>query len=260
MKYHTAVQCSGGAASYVAAKLTLEECGHDGVCLVFADTLIEDEDLYRFLNDAEQKLNHSIVRIAEGRDPWQVFKDERMMGNSRVDPCSRTLKRRLLGKWRKENCTDDCVVVIGYDATEDHRFQRLRARMAPVRVRAPLLEKGYWREQTHALVETDGLELPRLYKMGFPHNNCGGFCVKAGQANFALLLENMPERYALHEAKEEEFRKFVGADVSIMRDRRGGTSKPLTMRAFRERHQANSSIVDRSDLGGCLCMEEPEAT
>ena len=82
-KYRTAVNFSGGAASYVAAKLILDELGHDGVALVFADTLIEDEDLYRFLGDAERRLNHPVIRISEGRDPWSVFFAERMMGNSR---------------------------------------------------------------------------------------------------------------------------------------------------------------------------------
>jgi hypothetical protein len=256
--YRISVQFSGGAASYVAAKLILEEFGHDGVALIFADTLIEDEDLYRFLKDAEDRLQHPIIKIFEGRDPWSVFFDERMMGNSRVDPCSKILKRKLLDKWRVANCTPDCTLVIGYDASEDFRFQPLKERMSPVKVRAPLLEQGIWKEQAYAMVEADGLRLPRLYQMGFPHNNCGGFCVKAGQASFALLLEQLPERYAAHEAKEEEFRTFIGKDVSIMRDRRGGVSKPLTMRAFRERHQADPTLLDRSDLGGCMCMEEPQ--
>jgi hypothetical protein len=259
-RYAVSVQFSGGAASYVAAKLILEEFGHDGVALIFADTLIEDEDLYRFLKDAEETLQHPIIRISEGRDPWTVFFDERMMGNSRVDPCSKILKRKLLDRWRVENCTPDCTLVIGYDASEDFRFQPLKARMAPVNVRAPLLEQGVWKEQAYARVEADGLRLPRLYKMGFPHNNCGGFCVKAGHGSFALLLENLPARYAEHEAKEEEFRKFIGKDVSIMRDRRGGVSKPLTMRALRERIEADPNSIDRSDVGGCTCMEEPDAT
>ncbi|HYM31850.1 MAG TPA: DNA methyltransferase, partial [Candidatus Cybelea sp.] len=255
--YRVSVQFSGGAASYVAAKLILEEFGHDGVALVFADTLIEDEDLYRFLGDAEKRLQHPIIRISEGRDPWMVFFDERMMGNSRVDPCSKILKRKLLDKWRAEHCASDCTLVIGYDASEDFRLQPLKARMAPLNVRAPLLEQGIFKEQAYARVEADGIRLPRLYQMGFPHNNCGGFCVKAGQASFALLLEHMPDRYAKHEAKEEAFRNYIGKDVSIMRDRRGGVSKPLTMRAFRERHLADSSLVDRSELGGCTCMDEP---
>jgi hypothetical protein len=260
MNYLTSVQFSGGAASYVAAKLILEEFGHDGVALIFADTLIEDEDLYRFLSDAEQRLQHPVIRISEGRDPWEVFFAERMMGNSRVDPCSKILKRKLLDKWRAANCALDCTLVIGYDATEDFRLRRLKARMAPMKVRAPLLEQGIWKEQVYAIVEADGLRLPRLYGMGFAHNNCGGFCVKAGQASFALLLENLPERYAQHEAKEDAFRAFIGRDVSIMRDRRGGVSKPLTMREFRERHERQPMLVDRSDIGGCTCMEDPEFT
>lgn len=255
--YHVSVQFSGGAASYVAAKLILDEYGHDGVALIFADTLMEDWDLYRFLDDAERRLNHPVICIAEGRDPWQVFFDERMMGNSRVDPCSKILKRKLLERWRAENCTDDCTLVIGYDATEDFRFQPFKARMVPIKARAPLLERGIWKEQVYGIVEADGLRLPRLYGMGFAHNNCGGFCVKAGQASFALLLENLPARYAEHEAKEEAFRKMIGRDVSIMRDRRSGVSKPLTMREFRERHERQPMLVDRSDVGGCTCMEEP---
>jgi hypothetical protein len=255
--YTIVVQLSGGAASYVAAKLALEEFGHDGTALVFADTKEEDEDLYRFLGDVERHLNHPVIRIAEGRDIWQVFFDERMMGNSRVDPCSKLLKRRLLDRWR-ENCAADCVVIIGYDANEEHRLKTFRARMAPVQVRAPLLERGIWKERALEMVETDGLRLSRSYALGFPHDNCGGFCVKAGQATFALLLETRPERYARHEAKEEEFRAFIGKDVSIMRDRRGGVSRPLTMRAFRERHEREPKLTDRFDFGGCACMEEPD--
>ena len=30
------------------------------------------------------------------------------------------------------------------------------------------------------------------------------------------------------------------------------------MRAFRERHEREPMLVDRFDLGGCSCMEEPE--
>jgi Phosphoadenosine phosphosulfate reductase family len=258
MRYKITVQLSGGAASYIAAKLAIEEFGHKNLSLVFADTKIEDEDLYRFLDDIERKLKHPIIRIAEGRDPWQVFNDERFLGNSRIDPCSKILKRKLLECWRIENCTTDCILIIGYDANEDHRLQRLIPRMAPARVRAPLIEHNIWKEQVLELVTADGLELPRLYRWGFPHNNCGGFCIKAGQASFALLLEHLPERYAAHEAKEEAFRKLIDKDVSIMTDRRGGVRKPLTMRAFREQHEQEPKLTDRFDLGGCACMEADE--
>jgi hypothetical protein len=97
-----------------------------------------------------------------------------------------------------------------------------------------------------------GIEPPRLYKLGFPHNNCGGFCVKAGQAQFAKLLEHFPDRYRDHERKEWETREIIGSDVTILRDRRGGKTKPMTLTAFRERVEAGETF-DRSDWGGCAC-------
>ena len=90
--------------------------------------------------------------------------------------------------------------------------------------------------------------------MGFEHNNCGGFCVKAGQAQFERLLKMMPERYAYHEAKEQELREYLDKDVAIMRDRSGGKSRPLTMREFRERLEADPTLFDPSEWGSCSCV------
>ncbi len=73
----------------------------------------------------------------------------------------------------------------------------------------------------------EGIAPPRLYAMGFPHNNCGGFCVKAGQAHFALLLRTMPERYAYHEAKENELRAELGWRQTILRDARRAMSAAI---------------------------------
>src|SRR5689334_14206991 len=43
------VMFSGGAGSWGAAKRTVERYGAENTRLLFTDTLIEDEDLYRFL-------------------------------------------------------------------------------------------------------------------------------------------------------------------------------------------------------------------
>lgn len=99
-----------------------------------------------------------------------------------------------------------------------------------------------------------GIKIPRLYSMGFPHNNCGGFCVKAGQAHFAHLLKTMPERYAFHEAEEEKLRMVVG-DYAILRDRTGGTTKALTLRELRERIAAGKQF-DSLEWGGCGCATD----
>lgn len=50
------VMFSGGAGSYAAAKRVVAEHGPANTLLIFADTKMEDEDLYRFVGEAVAKL------------------------------------------------------------------------------------------------------------------------------------------------------------------------------------------------------------
>jgi hypothetical protein len=64
-----------------------------------------------------------LVWIAEGRDPWDVFEDERFIGNSRVDPCSKILKREFLDDYVERRFSPaDTIQYFGLDATEQHRL------------------------------------------------------------------------------------------------------------------------------------------
>ena len=58
--------------------------------------------------------------------------------------------------------------------------------------------------------------------------------------------------------EEQDTRVFLGKDITVLRDRRGGTTKPLTLREFRERVQADAIEVDPDDLGGCACYTPEE--
>lgn len=246
---------SGGVASWAAARRLVDHRGPDGTVLLFTDTLTEDEDLYRFLDDAERDLGIPVTRIAEGRDIWQVFRDERFLGNSRADPCSRILKRELSRRWIAEHAPG-AAVCIGFDWTEVHRLDRARAAWAPREVIAPMVDPPYrLRAELIADLESRGIRAPRLYGLGFEHNNCGGGCVKAGVGHFARLLRAFPSRYADWERHEGEVRADLG-DVSILRDRAGGETRPLTLAALRERIESGGQ-VDLWDVGGCGCFEDP---
>jgi len=254
----TVISLSGGIGSWYAAHMWIKVRGPEGVHLVFADTLIEDEDLYRFLDDIEADFGIPITRIADGRDPWEVFRDERMIGNTRADPCSKYLKRLLLRRWVRDNISGQATIVVGIDHTEQHRLKAIEHNWVADGhiVDAPLCWDGLvLKDDAIAELNARGIKPPRLYAMGFPHNNCGGFCVKAGQAQFYNLLKLMPERYAHHEAKEEETRVYLGKDVAVLRDRRGGETNPMTMAAFRERIEADPDDFDKYDWGSaCDCM------
>ena len=247
------VMFSGGAGSWAAAKRVAQKRGTERMVLLFADTLIEDADLYRFLDEAAANIGAPLVRIAEGRTPWEVMEDEKIIGNSRFDPCSKILKRKFMDKWRNTNCDPETTTIyVGIDWTEVNRMTAIKARTAPWRYEAPMCEAPYLsKAQVLDELRAAGIEPPRLYAQGFAHNNCGGECIKAGQAQWALLLRTNRPRYMAREEWEEGMREKVG-DHSILRDRTGGVSKPLTLRHFRLRVEANQEF-DQLEFGGCGC-------
>jgi hypothetical protein len=255
------VHYSGGICSFWAAKRVIERHGRENVILLFADTRMEDEDLYRFLQETSGHLGVPISVLTDGQTPWDLFKKKGMLGNSRFPLCSVTLKRDQLDAWRVENCDPaKHRFYLGMDWTETHRMDGvgskpgMRQIFAPFTVEAPMMDEPIW-DKCRMMKELEalGIKLPRLYSMGFPHNNCGGFCVKAGHAQFAHLLKMMPERYAYHEAQETAWRHEVGKDYSILTDRRGdGEKKTLTLKTLRLRIEAGESF-DRHDWGGCGC-------
>jgi len=63
-----------------------------------------------------------------------------------------------------------------------------------------------------------------------------------------------------HESQEQQFRTELGKDVSILRDHAAG-GVPLTLQTFRERVEAQPSLFDEDDWGGCGCFaDEGEAS
>lgn len=103
-----------------------------------------------------------------------------------------------------------------------------------------------------------GIEPPRLYRLGFPHNNCGGGCVRAGQGHFTHLLKTLPDVYAEWEKNEEEVRTFLGKDVSILKSRIGGTTTTLTLAEHRHIYETRPQQLDLFEWGGCGCFLEEE--
>ncbi len=255
--YKHVVLTSGGLASFVAGYRALERFGNDSVRFWFFDTLIEDEDLYGFLADSERALGIHIERFAEGRNPWEVFRDKRFIGNSRVDVCSRLIKREFLEELLSQQYPDkDVTLHFGLEWTESHRIDT---------VRRAWKEKGYqtefpltWSpllvpEDYRKLVVHLGVRVPRLYSLGFAHNNCGGACVKAGIGQWARLWAHFPDRYAWHEAWEQAIRRQLRKNVAILRNRIGGRTRPMTLRFLRWRlQQTRGELVNLADVVDAL--------
>lgn len=252
---------SGGIGSWMTAKRVVEKEGKENVILLFTDTLIEDEDLYRFIDETVKEMGVEYVYLKDGRTPWEVFKDVRYLGNSRLAQCSHILKQKPANKWIKDNFKpDECILYLGIDWTEEHRTKAPIKNWSPYTVKFPMCDEPYLaKEDMLNELKKLGIETPRLYKLGFSHNNCGGFCVRAGQAHFKKLLEEMPDLYKFHEKKEQEMREFLGKDVSILRRQIKDVKYRLTLKQLREEiEQNNLENIDLFDIGGCGCFVEEE--
>ena len=252
------VNVSGGLTSHEALRRTVAKHGAASTRAVFADTTIEDPDLYRFLDDIERVIGISITRLADGRTPFDVWHDERMIklklaNGVEVVSCSKVLKRQLIDKWIT-NIQEPYTRVFGMNWDEAHRMDRLAKDLAPIPVWFPLAEKPYL-DKCHiqSQLESVGVKTPALYLEGFDHNNCGGGCVKAGQAAWALLWCNHPDRYAVWEEREDRFLREVNHNAQILRDRRGGESKPMSLKQFRQRIERGETY-DTTEWGGCGCF------
>lgn len=162
---------SCGAASAIAAKLTLEKYGNDSR-VVYCDTLeSEHPDNERFFLDVEKWLGVriEIVRSATYRNIDDVFEMTRYMAGIAGARCTTEMKKLPRLAYQQETDTH----VFGFTSDEAKRATECLARLAAV-----------------------GIALPAMYALGFDHNNCIG-CVKATSPGYWNRTRRLfPETFA----------------------------------------------------------------
>lgn len=256
-KHQHVVMFSGGIGSWVTAKRVVAQHGKKHLTLLFADTRVEDADTYRFLRDAAKNAGGKLVTVEDGRTPFEVFKDDRFLGNHRLANCSKYLKQIPCRRWVEANCDPEhTTIYVGIDWSEIHRLPAIRKGWAPYTVEAPMTERPYLgKAQMVHLADDLGLVPPAAYAKGMPHANClAQGCVRGGMSYWQNLLVTDRETYLRTEADEEGLREYLDADVAILSDRTGGDRKPITLRAFRERIEQQGTLFDGNEWGGCGCF------
>lgn len=225
--------------------------------LIFADTLIEDEDLYRFNADIAKACQKEIITLTDGRTPWDVFIDKRWIGNTRTAHCSTELKTKPVRAWLDDNSAPDDPLVLGMDWSELDRIERAQKNWTPRPVVSLLNDFKVSREQFDGILARHGIKKPRLYSMGYEHNNCGGFCCKAGLKQFERLLLTNPERYAYHEAEMNRALAAIGPTARpFLRQVTDSVTDYLTLTEFRERMENDNMQIPLFDLTGCGCFTD----
>lgn len=262
------VSIGGGLSSTIELPLeVIRRYGHDNVDFFICALKGESPDLWRMVDWVESETGKHVTRVAwtpyendihynlranywidapewAYSDIWDVFFREGVMGNSRIDPCSRVLKRETAMAYLKDTydfANTTLHVGIGYDEIDRMMSIQKRYHSAGLQVDAILADDEYlkskplsWHGMTTAqkCAETIGF-VPFVYSWGGNHNNCGGFCVKAGKAHMKNFLMNDRDTYLYHENREREFRQRFGTDATIMKEQRNNKTVYITMEEFR---------------------------
>jgi len=189
-----AVWFSCGAASAVAAKLTVLKYPNAIVRVINNPVLEEDEDNTRFLKDVEKwlgiEIEYAVNPKYEGCSAREVWEKRKFMSSPQGAPCTYELKKKARQNWEKDNKVT--YHVLGFTIEEKHRHERFilteRDNVLPV-----LIDEQVTKQDCYKIVSDSGIELPRVYKMGYPNANCIG-CVKATSATYwNLVREKHPE-------------------------------------------------------------------
>lgn len=252
---------SSGISSYCAAKRTIANHGTDNTILLFSDTGIEDEDNYRFLHESAGFLGCELVVVKNPNDAtvFDNWRSRRAIANNRMPFCSFDMKHKPAKNWLKDNSTKEDVFVVGISWDEIHRLEAIERGWAPNKVWAPLIEPPYL-DKIQMLNESvsDGIQPPRLYQYGFSHSNCGGGCVRAGQAHWRHLLKTLPEVFAKWEREEKAMQEYLGRDdIAILTRQINGEKIAFPLSELRKEVERDGQL-DLLDWGGCGCFSIQE--
>lgn len=189
-----AVWFSCGAASAVAAYLTVKKYGDTHNVLVFNNPVFEeDKDNRRFLNDVEKWIGVPIIQAFNKKWPMasadEVWRVNRYMSGTKGAPCTRELKKGARFQVELEYNID--YHVLGFTLDEKHRHKRFvtfeRKNVIPV-----LIDEGLTKNDCFKILIDEGLTLPRIYSI-LDNANCIG-CVKAtGIGYWKKIKKHFPE-------------------------------------------------------------------
>lgn len=277
MKHHI-IFFSGGLGSFSTAHLIKQKHPSDNIILLFTDTLWEDYDLYRFIHECSDKLKLPLLKLEKGMNPIDLMKKDKFLYNSRIARCSIELKvkpaRDFIFKnkytehyeWYNKHFLisediENPTLYFGIGYQEIHRTHAIIKNWSPYQCEFPLVEEIVDNKE---LLKLYDIEIPKLYKLGFAHNNCGGRCIKGGQGHWVNLLKEDYQSF-------QEMRDFEIAMNNIINAKNGknekysfikrsvdGISKAYQLVELENDYNNRPKQIDMFDIGACGCFIDEE--
>lgn len=213
-----AVWFSNGAASAIAAKLTIEKYGDFCAIRLLNNPIAEeDKDNLRFKDDCQAWLGYPIERVVNKNYPnasaVEVWEKRKFMSSPYGAPCTNELKRIARQQWEAANHHD--WLVMGYTAEELDRHDTFvlteRDNLLPI-----LIDANLSKQDCVDMLNSYGIEPPAIYKREYPNANCIG-CVKATSPTYWNLVRRQDPEVFVERAEQS---RRLGARLVRVKNKR----------------------------------------
>ena len=191
-----AVWFSCGAPSAVAAKLTIEKYGKDNVRVINTPVKEEDEDNRRFLKDVEAWLGVPIeIAIPveyQDSSAHSVWKKRRYISGIHGASCTKYIKKQARYEWQAVHKPD--FHVLGFTLEEVNRHKQFvkleNPYLLPILIDARITKQDAFR-----IIKEAGIELPRMYRLGYNNANCIGCCKATSPTYWNHVRKTHPKEF-----------------------------------------------------------------
>lgn len=195
---------SAGVTSAVACKLAMDKFGADRVDLYYFKIDSAHEDNKRFIDDCQEWYGKEI-NILQGKykDQFDVIEKTRYINGPSGARCTSELKKALRQQIEKQVQYDHQVFGFEFSKREINRAFLFREQHPHTRPYFPLIEREITKNDAAGILAKNGIEMPTMYKLGYPNNNCIG-CVKGGGGYWNKIRKDFPETFLRMASLERE--------------------------------------------------------
>jgi hypothetical protein len=145
------------------------------------------KDSHRFIDDIEGWYGKPIIRLKSERYDTidEVFEHRNYLSGVNGAPCTGEMK--FIPRMNFQLPSDTHLWGYTADKVDTKRFANMLKNYPLLKQRAPLIEMGLKKADTHAILKQHGIKRPWVYEIGMPNGNCPG-CVKATSPNYWALI------------------------------------------------------------------------
>lgn len=223
---------SAGIASSVVAKVAQAQYPDRELIIAYCDTSsTEHPDNERFLRECEEWYGQKILRLRSSkyRDTWDVYERTRWLVGIQGARCTTELKKMV----RREFERPGDLHLFGFTADEPKRAKRFRDNNIELLSGFPLIDRGLTHADCAALLRAAGIQIPRMYAMGYRNNNCIG-CVKGGMGYWNKIRVDFPEVFDRMARLERHL------DVAILKRHKTVNGEKVRVRVFLDELEPNA--------------------